>query len=102
MKDTGKLLTFLPLILLAIGLIGWTLTLRADVTSTTDKIEVLQEEMADIHDRLEALEGTISLIENEQRTIMADHSGFSDVLDELGKAGLLPAGERREYGDYGK
>ena len=102
MKDTGKLLTFLPLILLAIGLIGWTLTLRADVTSTTDKIEVLQEEMADIHDRLEALEGTISLIENEQRSIMADHSGFSDVLAELGKAGLLPAGERREYGNYGK
>jgi Tfp pilus assembly protein PilN len=102
MKDTGKLLTFLPLILLAIGLIGWTLTLRADVTSTTDKIEVLQEEMEDIHDRLEALEGTVSIIENEQRTIMADHMGFADVLDELGKAGLLPAGERREYGNYGK
>ena len=102
MKDTGKLLTFLPIIILAIGLIGWTLTLRADVTSTTDKIEVLQEEMADIHDRLEALEGTISLIENEQRSIMADHSGFSDVLSELGRAGLLPAGERREYGNYGK
>ena len=102
MKDMGKLLTFLPIIILAIGLIGWTLTLRADVTSTTDKIEVLQEEMEDIHDRLEALEGIVSLIENEQRSIMADHSGFADVLDELGKAGLLPAGERREYGNYGK
>jgi Tfp pilus assembly protein PilN len=102
MKDTGKLLTFLPLILLAIGLIGWTLTLRADVTSTTDKIEVLQGEMKDTHDRLEALGGTVSIIENEQRTIMADHMGFADVLDELGKAGLLPAGERREYGNYGK
>ena len=76
MKDMNKLLTFLPIVVLAIGLIGWTLTLRADVT--------------------------ISLIENEQRTIMADHSGFSDVLEELGKAGLLPAGERREYGNYGK
>ena len=102
MKDMNKLLTFLPILVLAIGLIGWTLTLRADVTSTTDKIEVLQQEMEDIHDRLEALEGTISLIENEQRSIMADHSGFSDVLAELGKAGLLPAGERREYGNYGK
>ena len=102
MKDMNKLLTFLPIIILAIGLIGWTLTLRADVTSTTDKIEVLQEEMEDIHDRLEALEGIVSLIENEQRSIMADHSGFADVLDELGKAGLLPAGERREYGNYGK
>jgi Tfp pilus assembly protein PilN len=102
MKDMSKLLTILPILVLAIGLIGWTLTLRADVSSTTSTIAVLQEEMEDIHDRLEALEGTISLIENEQRTIMADHSGFSDVLDELGKAGLLPAGERREYGDYGK
>ena len=102
MKDMNKLLTFLPIIILAIGLIGWTLTLRADVSNTTSTIAVLQEEMADIHDRLEALESTISLIENEQRSIMADHSGFSDVLSELGKAGLLPAGERREYGNYGK
>ena len=102
MKDMSKLLTILPILVLAIGLIGWTLTLRADVSTTTSTIAVLEEEMADIHDRLEALEGTISLVENEQRTIMADHMGFSDVLDELGKAGLLPAGERREYGNYSK
>ena len=102
MKDMNKLLTFLPIIILAIGLIGWTLTLRADVSNTTSTIAVLQEEMEDIHDRLEALEGIVSLIENEQRSIMADHMGFADVLEELGKAGLLPAGERREYGNYGK
>ena len=102
MKDMSKLLTILPILVLAIGLIGWTLTLRADVSTTTSTIAVLEEEMEDIQDRLEALEGTISLVENEQRSIMADHSGFSDVLDELGKAGLLPAGERREYGNYSK
>ena len=43
-----------------------------------------------------------SLQENEMRTIMADHSGFADVLDELGSSGVLPAGERRIYGNYGK
>tara|TARA_R110000751_G_scaffold305441_1_gene421887 strand:+ start:48 stop:356 length:309 start_codon:yes stop_codon:yes gene_type:complete len=102
MKDMSKLLTILPILVLAIVLIGWTLTLRADVSTTTSTIAVLEEEMEDIQDRLEALEGTISLVENEQRSIMADHSGFSDVLAELGKAGLLPAGERREYGNYGK
>ena len=102
MKDMSKLLTILPILVLAIGLIGWTLTLRADVSTTTSTIAVLEEEMEDIQDRLEALEGTISLVENEQRSIMADHSGFSDVLAELGKAGLLPAGERREYGNYSK
>jgi hypothetical protein len=27
--------------------------------------------------------------------------GFNDILQELGKAGLLPSGERRSYGGYG-
>jgi len=35
------------------------------------------------------------------KTIMGDHMGFNDVLQELGKSGLLPSGERRAYGGYG-
>jgi len=35
------------------------------------------------------------------KTIMGDHMGFNDVLQELGKSGLLPSGERRSYGGYG-
>jgi len=42
----------------------------------------------------------IAVISNEQRTINADHQGFAKVLEELGESGLLPSGERREYGGY--
>ena len=42
----------------------------------------------------------IAVISNEQRTINADHQGFAEVLKELGESGLLPSGERREYGGY--
>jgi hypothetical protein len=34
-------------------------------------------------------------------TIMGDHNGFADVLRELGEIGVLPTGERRDYGGYG-
>jgi len=32
---------------------------------------------------------------------MSDHAGFGDALKDLGKSGLLPSGERRDYGGYG-
>ena len=35
------------------------------------------------------------------QTIMGDHMGFADVLEEMGMSGVLPAGERRAYGGYG-
>jgi len=38
---------------------------------------------------------------DQMKTIMGDHMGFADVLRQLGEAGALPSGERREYGGYG-
>jgi hypothetical protein len=34
-------------------------------------------------------------------TIMGDHLGFGDALRQLGEIGVLPTGERRDYGGYG-
>ena len=126
----SQIATIVPLVIVAIGLIGWVLTLRNDVTGTVGQLDGIHEEISAIHERIDAdidkiytaidndrvvlqetlddihssiisLDEQLAIADNEMRTIMADHSGFNEVLQELGKAGLLPSGERREYGGYG-
>jgi cell division protein FtsB len=92
--------TIVPLIIVAIGLVGWVLSLRSDVTTAVKQQAVLEEETESLETRLNKLEDQLAIANNEMRTIMADHMGFNEVLKELGKSGLLPSGERREYGGY--
>jgi hypothetical protein len=130
MKHLGLVGAVLPLVLLAIGLIGWVLTVRNDVTDAVKQITAVQEEITainarmenertlrtDLHanqsrdlvditnglsDRLSGLETDLVLANDQMATIMGDHDGFADVLRELGEIGALPSGERREYGGYG-
>ena len=54
----------------------------------------LDTEMAD---RVADIVTRQAVVENEMRQIMSDHSGFADVLYELGEQGLI---ERRQYGNY--
>ena len=103
----SQIATVVPLVIVAIGLIGWVLTLRNDVTGTVGQLDGIHEEISavqgtidDLYERLIGLEEKLSLADNEMRTIMADHSGFSDVLKEHGQAGIIPSGERRQYGGY--
>ena len=93
--------TIVPLIIVGIGLIGWVLSLRSDVTTTVGQLEVVQEEAETLQERMNALEKSIAVADDHMKTIMGDHMGFNDVLQELGKSGLLPSGERRAYGGYG-
>ena len=130
MKHLGLIGAVLPLVLLAIGMIGWVLTVRNDVTDAVKQITAVQEEIAginermenertlrtnlhtdqaedlvtitnDISDRISGLETDLVLANDQMATIMGDHEGFADVLRELGEIGVLPTGERREYGGYG-
>ena len=130
MKHLGLIGAVLPLVLLAIGLIGWVLTVRNDVTDAVKQITAVQEEIAginarmenertirtDLHtdqsrdlvditnglsDRISGLETDLVLANDQMATIMGDHEGFADVLRELGEIGVLPSGERRDYGGYG-
>ena len=94
--------TIVPLIIVAIGLVGWVLSLRSDVTTAVKQQAVLEEATESLEIRLNKLEEQLAIADNEMRTIMADHMGFNEVLKELGKSGLLPSGERREYGGYSK
>ena len=93
--------TIVPLIIVGIGLIGWVLSLRSDVTTTVGQLEAVQEEAENLQERMNALEKSLAIADDQMKTIMGDHMGFNDVLQELGKAGLLPSGERRSYGGYG-
>ena len=130
MKHLGLIGAVLPLVLLAIGMIGWVLTVRNDVTDAVKQITAVQEEVAAINERMEnertirtelhadqagdlvtitnditerinGLETDLVLANDQMATIMGDHEGFADVLRELGEIGVLPSGERRDYGGYG-
>jgi hypothetical protein len=129
-KHLGLIGAILPLVLLAIGMIGWVLTVRNDVTDAVKQITAVQEEIAGINERMEnertlrtdlhtdqagdlvtvtnditerinGLETDLVLANDQMATIMGDHEGFADVLRELGEIGVLPSGERRDYGGYG-
>tara|TARA_R100001163_G_C5003512_1_gene151818 strand:- start:386 stop:808 length:423 start_codon:yes stop_codon:yes gene_type:complete len=65
--------------------------------SIEDKNKQVLEAVWDMQEKISALETKDAVIENEMRTIMSDHSGFSDVLKQLNLAGY---GDSRTYGDY--
>ena len=130
MKHLGLIGAILPLVLIAIALVGFVLTLRNDVTAAVRQTEAVQGELAalqgtmisdrairtDLHTesqqdmtdiandlaaRLNSVETSLAVANDQMKTIMGDHMGFADVLRELGEVGALPPGERREYGGYG-
>jgi glutamate mutase epsilon subunit len=76
----------------SLGLIKETIDGERDIRHTT---------LDDFESRLDDIETTNAVINNEMRTIMSDHSGFAEVLRELELSGLLPSGEKRTYGNYG-
>ena len=100
-KHLGLIATVVPLLIVGIGLIGWVLSLRSDVTTTVGQLEAIQEEAETLQERMNNLEKSLAVADDQMKTNMGDHMGFNTVLQELGKAGLLPSGERRSYGGYG-
>ena len=121
--------TIVPLLFVAVGLIGWVFTLRADITTAqaevvelrrglqlvsqesrqaqleitkfTNQIDTILEEINNNSPAIEKLKTDMAIANDQMRTIMSDHAGFGDVLKEIGKASALPSGERRDYGGYG-
>ena len=89
----------------AFGIIWYVAQLDSTVGSNTEAIESMEvfddteilEVIEEFDNRLDEIEKMQSVIENEMRTIMSDHSGFNDVLRDMGKSGY---GDDREYGNY--
>jgi len=130
MKHLGLIGAVLPIVLVGIALIGFVLTLRSDVTAVAEELQAIKAEIAaaqeridqdravrtDLHmesrkdlvditnslsARLNDLQTSLAVGEDQMATIMGDHMGFADVLQSLGESGILPTGERRVYGGYG-
>ena len=91
----------------AFGIIWYVAQLDSTVSNNTIAIESMEvfddtellETLEDFDNRLDEIEKQQAIIENEMRSIMADHSSFNSILKELGKEGY---GDDREYGNYGK
>ena len=90
----------------AFGMIWYIAQLDSTVTNNTTALENIEQyddtelwEVLDtLTERLVELERIDSVMENEMRTIMSDHSSFNEVLKDLGKSGY---GDNRQYGNYG-
>ena len=129
MKHLSLIATVVPLVIVAIGLMGWVLSLRNDVTAAVEQINALQEEFiairatlveehdlrlqseielrhdlvsasAGLSDRISLAESDLNVANDQMKTIMGDHAGFSETMQSLGMGGYLPGGERREYGNF--
>lgn len=90
--------TIVPLIIVGIGLIGWVLSLRSDVTTTVGQLEAIQEEAENLQERMNELEKSLAIADDQMRTIMGEHEVIGEMFKEMGQ--IQPAGERRTYGGY--
>ena len=90
----------------AFGMILYIAQLDSTVTNNTTALENIEQfddtelwEVLDaLSERVVELERIDSVMENEMRTIMSDHSNFGDILKDMGKSGY---GDNRQYGNYG-
>ena len=91
----------------AFGIIWYMAQLDSTVNNNTIAIESyeefdsteLQENIAELENRIDELEKIDAIIENEMRTIMSDHENIGKALDDLGKGSYS---DNREYGNYSK
>ena len=80
--------------------IGWVLSLQMTVAATEKDIAELKLQLStikEIEEIVDEVDKKQAIIENEMRSIMSDHSGFNDILKEMGKDGY---GDKSEYGNY--
>ena len=97
-KNLSLIATLVPLIIVAIGLVGWVLSLRSDVTDTVGQLEAVQAEVEDTQLRLKELEKSLAIADDQMRTIMGEHEVIGEMFNKMGE--IQPAGERRTYGGY--
>ena len=70
-QNLSLIATIVPLIIVAIGLVGWVLSLRSDVTTAVKQQAVLEEATESLETRLNKLEEQLAIADNEMRTILS-------------------------------
>ena len=91
--------TIVPLIIVGIGLIGWVLSLRSDVTTTVEQLEAVQEQAESLAERMAQVEKNLAIADDQMNTIMGEPEVIGEMFQKMGE--IQPAGERRTYGGYG-
>jgi len=99
MNNIATIATIVPLIIVGIGLIGWVLSLRSDVTTAVVQLEAIHEEAESLKERLNTLEKNLAIADDQMNTIMGEHEVIGEMFQRMGE--IQPAGERRTYGGYG-
>ena len=97
-KHLTLVATLVPLIIVAIGLVGWVLSLRSDVTATVGQLEAVQAAVEDVQARLSEREKGLAIADDQMRTIMGEHEVIGEMFEQIGE--IQPAGERRTYRGY--
>ena len=98
-KHLGLVATIVPLLIVGIGLIGWVLSLRSDVTTTVGQLEAVQEQVESLAERMAQVEKNLAIADDQMNTIMGEHEVIGEMFQKMGE--IQPAGERRTYGGYG-
>ena len=98
-KHLGLIATIVPLLIVGIGLIGWVLSLRSDVTTTVEQLEAVQEQSESLAERMAQVEKNLAIADAQMNTIMGEHEVIGEMFQKIGE--IQPAGERRTYGGYG-
>jgi len=98
MNNVATIATIVPLIIVGIGLIGWVLSLRSDVTTAVVQLEAIHEEAESLKERLNTLEKNLAIADDQMNTIMGEHEVIGEMFQRMGE--IQPAGERRTYGGY--
>ena len=94
----GLIATIVPLLIVGIGLIGWVLSLRSDVTTTVGQLEAVQEQVESLTERMAQVEKSLAIADDQMNTIMGEHEVIGEMFQQMGE--IQPAGERRTYGGY--
>ena len=97
-KHLGLIATIVPLLIVGIGLIGWVLSLRSDVTTTVGQLEAVQEQVESLTERMAQVEKSLAIADDQMNTIMGEHEVSGEMFQQMGE--IQPAGERRTYGGY--
>ena len=84
-KNLSLVATLVPLIIVAIGLVGWVLSLRSDVTATVQQLEAVQVEVADMESRIADLEKGLAIADDQMNTIMGEHEVIGEMFKEIGE-----------------